>query len=108
MYYDKFVNLLQKNNVSAYKVSKETKIASSNFTDWKNGKITPKNQSLQKIADYFNVPLSYFIGEENEPQEDHEADFLSDFYSLDKDDREEIEEIIRIKLKKEKYLKKKK
>ena len=105
MYYEKFVNLLQKHNVSAYKVSKETKIASSNFTDWKNGKITPKVHTLQKISDYFNVPLSFFVGEEVETRDDSEAEFLQSFYRLDQDDREEIREIINIKLQKEKYKK---
>ena len=105
MYYDKFVKLLQKNNISAYKVSKATKIASSNFTDWKNGKITPKNSTLHKIADYFNVPLSYFVGDgkENAVKEDG---FLIKYYALDEADRKEIEEIVDIKLKKAKYAKK--
>lgn len=58
--YEKFEELLIKHNVTPYRVSKETGIGASTFTDWKNGKSTPKLDKLQKIADYFNVPVSYF------------------------------------------------
>ena len=58
--YEKFEELLVKNNVTAYRVSKETGIGASTFTDWKNGKSTPKLNKLTKIAEYFNVPVEYF------------------------------------------------
>ena len=58
--YDKFEELLKKSGVSAYKVSKTTGIATSTLSDWKNGRSTPKTDKLEKIADYFNVPLEYF------------------------------------------------
>nr|UVX59725.1 MAG: helix-turn-helix domain protein [Bacteriophage sp.] len=58
--YDKFAALLEKSNISAYKVCKDTGLSSSMFTFWKNGKSTPKSDKIQKIADYFNVPVGYF------------------------------------------------
>lgn len=106
MYYEKFVELLQAHNTSAYKVSKETKIASSNFTDWKNGKITPKISTLQKIADYFDVPIGFFFNNEQEKESVPTDVIIQNFLLLDSEDRKEIEEIIKIKLKKPKYLKK--
>lgn len=60
--YDIFVQLLQKHDVTAYRVSKETGIGQSTFSDWKNGKSTPKQDKLKLIADYFNVSLNYLMG----------------------------------------------
>lgn len=60
--YEIFEQLLQKHKITAYKVGKVTGIASSTFTDWKNGRSIPKQDKLQKIADYFNVPLEYLLG----------------------------------------------
>lgn len=68
--YEKFSRLLQDYNTTAYKVSKETGISQQTLSDWKNGKSQPKTDKLQKIADYFGVPITYFTGEgsaENEP-----------------------------------------
>ncbi len=59
--YEKFAQLLKEHNVSAYKVSKETGIATATLSDWKNGRSTPKIDKLQKIAEYFNVSTNYFV-----------------------------------------------
>nr|DAH14373.1 MAG TPA: Repressor protein CI [Bacteriophage sp.] len=65
--YSIFEELLQKHGVSTYKVSKDTGIAQSVFSSWKNGISTPKQDKMQKIADYFNVSLEYLMtGEEKE------------------------------------------
>ena len=56
--YERFEQLLQENDVSTYKVSKATGIAQSVFSAWKKGISTPKTDKLQRIADYFHVPLS--------------------------------------------------
>ena len=58
--YELFKSLLKSNKVTAAAVSRATGIATSTFSEWKNGKYTPKPDKLQKIADYFNVPLTYF------------------------------------------------
>ena len=63
--YSIFEELLQKHGVSTYKVSKDTGIAQSVFSSWKNGISTPKQDKMQKIADYFEVSLEYLMtGEE--------------------------------------------
>ena len=61
--YEKFAELLDKNNKTAYAVSKETGIAQSIFSDWKNGRSKPKVDKLQKLADYFGVSIEYFLKE---------------------------------------------
>lgn len=64
--YEKFSKLLQDYGVSAYKVSKETGISQSVFSEWKRGKSQPKLDKLQKIADFFNVPITYFTENSDE------------------------------------------
>lgn len=61
--YKKFVELLQRKDVTPYKVSKETGVSQQTLSDWKNGKSVPKVDKLQKIADYFNVPIDWFTND---------------------------------------------
>lgn len=68
--YDIFSKLLSLKGVKASDVSKATGIHPSTFSDWKSGKSSPKQDKLQKIADYFNVSLEYLMtGEEKETAE---------------------------------------
>ncbi|OPG98651.1 hypothetical protein B2I21_09945 [Chryseobacterium mucoviscidosis] len=64
--YAKFEKLLQKHDVTAYRVAKDTGITTATFTSWKQGKYTPKRDKMQKIADYFGVTLDYFTEQEDE------------------------------------------
>lgn len=59
--YEIFEQLLQKNGVTAYKVSKETGVTQSTLSDWKRGRSTPKTENMKKIADYFNVSVEYLM-----------------------------------------------
>lgn len=58
--YEKFAQLLAVHGITANTVAKAAHVNASTFTDWKQGKSQPKLEKLQKIADYFNVPVSYF------------------------------------------------
>ena len=42
-------------------IVKATGITKSTFSDWKSGRSNPKNEKLQKIADFFNVSLDYLM-----------------------------------------------
>lgn len=65
--YDIFEQLLQKNNVTAYKAAKETGVTQTALSNWKSGKSTPATKTLQKLADYFGVTIDYLLtGNENE------------------------------------------
>lgn len=59
--YEKFAELLAKNNVTAYQVSQATGISTATLTSWKQGVYTPKIEKLMLIAKYFDVPITYFI-----------------------------------------------
>ena len=62
MDYERFENLLKMNNTTVYRVSKATGIPGSTFTDWKNGRSSPKSDKLRKIADFFGVSLDLLLG----------------------------------------------
>lgn len=61
--YQKFAELLGKSNKTAYQVSKDTGVSTSTLTNWKYGRYTPKADKLKALADYFNVPIEYFLEE---------------------------------------------
>lgn len=68
--YEIFEQLLQKFGVTAYKVSKEAGVSQSMLSEWKKGSYNPKQDKLQKIADYFGVTVDYLMtGKEPEQKE---------------------------------------
>lgn len=66
--YEIFQELLKKHHVSASDVCKATGISTSTMTDWKKGRYQPKQDKLQKIADYFGVSLEYLATGKTEEQ----------------------------------------
>lgn len=59
--YKKFAALLDKNNKTAYQVSKDTGISTATLSNWKNGNYNPKLEKLKILADYFGVSIEYFL-----------------------------------------------
>lgn len=57
--YSVFLRLLKERGIKASDVSKATGIPQSTFSDWKKGRSKPKDEKMQKIADYFGVPVQY-------------------------------------------------
>lgn len=63
--YEIYCKLRDKKGIKDADVSRSTGITKSTFSDWKNGRSVPKQEKLQKIADYFGVSLDYLTtGEE--------------------------------------------
>lgn len=76
--YEIFEQLLSKYGVTAYRVAKETGITTATLTNWKQGKYTPKQDKLQKIADYFGVSLDYLMtGNTTEPVKEKAPELTS-------------------------------
>ena len=61
--YARLNNLTQKQGLSFYQLGKKVDMPSSFFSEWKRGKMMPKADKLQILADYFGVPLDYFLKE---------------------------------------------
>ena len=64
-----YCELRDKKGVTDYQVAKSTGINRSTFSDWKSGRSEPKNEKLQKIADYFGVSLEYLTTGKDTPKE---------------------------------------
>ncbi|MDF2873099.1 MAG: hypothetical protein K0R05_4674 [Anaerocolumna sp.] len=60
--YEIYELLLSEKGCKTADVAKETGINQTVFSEWKKGKSTPKSDKMQKIADFFNVPLEYLLG----------------------------------------------
>lgn len=61
MFKDLFVQLLQENNVTAYKLSRETGITEGLISNWKSGRQLPKYDSIKILCNYFNVSADYLL-----------------------------------------------
>lgn len=75
--YERFMQLLQEKDITAYRVSKDTGVTQTTLSDWKTGRATPKTITLQKIADYFEVSLDWLVGNSDTRQNSNE---LNDVY----------------------------
>lgn len=62
--YEIFEKLCAEKGVTPYRVCKETGITTSSVSNWKAGRYRPKQDKLQKIADFFNVSIEYLMGTE--------------------------------------------
>lgn len=67
--YEVFEQLLQKHNVTAYKVAKEAGVTQTALSNWKSGRSTPTTKTLKKIADYFGVTVDYLMSGKDETKE---------------------------------------
>jgi transcriptional regulator with XRE-family HTH domain len=65
--YEIFERLCKEKGVTAYRVCKETGLTTATISNWKAGRYTPKQEKMQKIADYFGVSVDYLMtGKEKE------------------------------------------
>lgn len=62
--YKIFEKLAKVRGVSTYFVAKETGIAINTFYSWRDGKYHPKDEKLEKVAEFFDVPLAYLKGQQ--------------------------------------------
>lgn len=59
MGYETFDKLCKMNGVTPYRVAQETGVSTATISSWKNGRYEPKDDKLQKLANYFNVTAYY-------------------------------------------------
>lgn len=62
--YATYAKMRDERNMKDADVAKATGIFPSVFTDWKNGKSSPKIDKIIKIADLFQVSLDDFVRKE--------------------------------------------
>lgn len=66
MSYEKFRYLMYKENIRKADVIRDTGITRPTLVNWERGRSTPTLRTLQILADYFGVPVSYFVDERKE------------------------------------------
>lgn len=59
--YEKYCELRDKAGMTDYKVSVQTGIGRSTFTDWKTGRSKPGIEKMYLIAKLFGVTIEYFL-----------------------------------------------
>ena len=107
--YARFLNELQKKNITPYKVSKDTGIATATLSDWKKGISMPKKDKIDTISDYLGVDCDYIIygSERNISDEDAMLDArisedtelkeaIKKYYSLDDRKKKHVIELINL------------
>ncbi len=65
MFWDVFLSLCSQHGKKPNPVAAELGFSSGSVTAWKNGRV-PKDESLRKIASYFDVSVGYLLGYETE------------------------------------------
>lgn len=114
MFFEKFISLCAKHNVKPNQVTKALGLSTATATDWRNGSI-PRAVTMKKLADYFDVPMSYFTEKEkpsdqgelsdnqispNEPKlTEGEELMLQLFRQIPEDKQQTVLETIRLVLK---------
>ena len=61
MNYEKLRYLMYKKDIRKADVIRDTGISIPTLVNWEHGRSVPTLRTLQVLADYFGVPVSYFI-----------------------------------------------
>ncbi|MFR2663579.1 MAG: helix-turn-helix domain-containing protein [[Clostridium] scindens] len=64
MIYDRIKNLCKKRGISIYRLEKDLEFSRCCISKWKMS--SPSVEKLQKVANYFDVPIKYFLEEDKE------------------------------------------
>lgn len=65
IFYDRFIELCQSKDVSPTVAANDIGLSATSATYWKRGAV-PRQKTLQKLADYFNVPVDIFLAGEDD------------------------------------------
>ena len=69
MFYNRFVQLCQRDGISPSKAASLIGFNRSSVSMWKAQGYTPRKEILVKIANHFNVSVDYLLGGEDENKE---------------------------------------
>ena len=107
--YARFLSAMNSKNVTPYNVSKNTGIATSTLSDWKNGKSMPKQDKMKQIADYLCVDVEYLVTGSKKEISDGDAlldvrisedlelkEAIKKYYSLDDRKKKHVIELINL------------
>lgn len=66
MFYDKFKSLCDAKGISCNRAALEIGLSNATPTTWKKRGLTPKGDTLAKIAEYFDVSVGYLLESDTE------------------------------------------
>lgn len=90
MFYEKYARLCAERGLSVTGVARALHITPNAPSAWANG-ATPRNSTLKRIADYFNVDVSYFYkDDEIESKDDKIVEKFIDELKRDLTDDEQL------------------
>jgi len=92
---ERIFTLMQKRNITAAGLSRETGIPTSNISDWKKGKSNPSAEAVLKIASFLSVSTDYLLCRTDTPSPPTGAFALSadaDYADLPPDAVRELED----------------
>jgi len=85
-----FDALVKQRNLKYSDVAKNAGISYSTITDWKAGRYTPKQDKLQKIANYLDVSLEYLMTGSDSSETENNS---SNEYYLNKETKKIAQEV---------------
>lgn len=91
---EKYIQLLEMNNTTNYRVAKAIGVSETALRQFKNGKINLKFDKLEKIGQHFNVPVTYFIDNPENQFVIPEQDLVTKYNKLSKQEKEIVDIII--------------
>lgn len=65
MFYERFAQLCKEKNISPSAAAEAIGINKANASFWKRGSL-PSSKNVQKLAEYFKVPVDYLLGAESD------------------------------------------
>lgn len=103
---EKIVHLRKQKGISQTELAKALGVKISRLSMWENGKRNINLKHLVELADYFNVSIAYFVGEECRSFEQYKGkiqEVISKLQKLNSDERlEEVNKYINYVLWKQK------
>ena len=90
MFFDVYKQLCEAHGLKPGTVAKILGIPTSLVTKWKQTGATPRADTLNKIADYFNVSIDYLTGNGDVPADQFLAFYGSVKEDLTEDDLDDI------------------
>lgn len=83
--YEIFEKLCKENNVTPYRVCKDTGTTTATVSNWKAGRYVPKQDKMKKFADYFGVSVDYLMTGEEESEKKESELTIRDKRDITKD-----------------------
>lgn len=92
MFYDRFKQLCEEKGVSCNKAALDIGLSNATQTKWRKTGATPRGDTLDKIAAYFDVSTDYLLGKEEQkkPTQKGERDESEIMFALSRGGEQEI------------------